>query len=99
MYTTPKTLKVKITNIHSQDTESEVALHVTLQESKLVCYVMKTVIFKHVFCLTSSLLSSNENDYVIILKKQNHTGNARAKVKVVDFIIMSSVCWLYRWIE
>ena len=59
---------------------------------------MKTAIFKLVFCLASSLPSSIENEHLIILKKQNHTWNARAKIKVVDFI-MSSICLVYRRIE
>ena len=57
--------------------------------------VMKTVIFKHIFCLACSLPSSNEKEHLIILEKQNHTWKARVKVKVIDFNLLGlKVDWI-----
>ena len=76
-------------NIHSQYTKkkSEVALHVSLQEFKLVCYA---------FCQRKRYENCDLEAYLVLPADYQ----VRAKVKVIDFnLSLSSICWVYRWIE
>ena len=78
----PLKLKVKLEkhtfSLHQKEksgcsTSNITRTQISLLLNSITQNFMNTAIFKHVFCLSCSLPSSDENEHLIILKKQSHT--------------------------